>query len=72
MTSGEQCVMMAGTALMQLWSVSSWDTLTLEVSADALLFDVNTPVCFQICVFDLQVGLHTAMLILVLVLVPSS
>ena len=45
MTNGEQCVMTAGAALMQLWSVSSWDTHTLEVSTDALLFDVNTPVC---------------------------
>ena len=54
---------------MQLWSVSSWDTHTLEVSTDA---DVNTPVSILICVFNLQVVLHTAMLILELVLVPSS
>ena len=72
MTSGEQCVMTAGAALMQLWSVSSWDMHTLEVSADALLFGLNTPVCLKICVFNLQVGFHTAMLTLVLVLVPSS
>ena len=72
MTSGGQCVMTAGAALMQLWSVSSWDMHTLEVSADALLFGLNTPVCLKICVFNLQVGFHTAMLILVLVLVPSS
>ena len=32
MTSGEQCVMTPGTALMLLWSASSWDMLTLEVS----------------------------------------
>ena len=35
MTSGGQSVMMAGAALMQLWSVSSWDMHTLEVSASA-------------------------------------
>ena len=35
MTSGVQCVMMAGAALMQLQSVSSWDMHILEVSASA-------------------------------------
>ena len=33
MTSGGQCVMTAGAALMQLWSVSNCDMHTLEVSA---------------------------------------
>ena len=32
MTSGGQCVMTAGAALMLQWSVSSWDMHTLEVS----------------------------------------
>ena len=32
MTSGGQCVMTPGTALMLLWSASSWDMLTQEVS----------------------------------------
>ena len=32
MTSGEQCVMTPGTALMLLWSASSWGIHTLEVS----------------------------------------
>ena len=32
MTSGEQCVMTTGTALMLLWSASNWDIHTLEVS----------------------------------------
>ena len=32
MTSGEQCVMTTGTALMLLWSASNWDMDTLEVS----------------------------------------
>ena len=32
MTSGGQCVMTAGAALMLLWSADSWDMLTLEVS----------------------------------------
>ena len=35
MTSGGQCVMTAGAALMQLWSVNSWNMHTLEVSASA-------------------------------------
>ena len=34
MTSGEQCVMMAGTLLMPLSSASNWDMHTLEVSID--------------------------------------
>ena len=34
MTSGVQCVMTAGTMLMQLWSASSWDMQSLKVSAD--------------------------------------
>ena len=33
MTSGEQCVMMAGTVLMPVWSADNWDMHTLEVSA---------------------------------------
>ena len=33
MTSGGQCVMTVGAALMQLWSVNSWDMHTQEVSA---------------------------------------
>ena len=32
MTSGGQCVMTAGAALMLQWSASSWDMHTLEVS----------------------------------------
>ena len=32
MTSGGQCVMITGTALMLLWSAGSWDTHTLGVS----------------------------------------
>ena len=35
MTSGEQCVIMAGTVLMPVWSANSWDMHTLEVSANA-------------------------------------
>ena len=31
MTSGGQCVMTFGTALMLLWSASNWDMHTLEV-----------------------------------------
>ena len=32
MTSGGQCVMTTGTALMLLWSASSWDMHTQEVA----------------------------------------
>ena len=32
-TSGEQCVMMVGAVLMPVWSASSWDMQSLEVSA---------------------------------------
>ena len=32
MTSGEQCVMTSGTALMLLLSANNWDMHTLEVS----------------------------------------
>ena len=32
MTSGGQCVMTTGTALMLLWSANNWDMHTLEVS----------------------------------------
>ena len=35
MTSGGQCVMMAGTMLMLRWSASSWDMRIPEVSARA-------------------------------------
>ena len=38
MTSGEQCVMTSGTALMRLWSASIWDMHILEVSVLFLLF----------------------------------
>ena len=34
MTSGGQCVMMAGALLMPQWSVSSWDMQLLEVSTN--------------------------------------
>ena len=37
MTSGGQCVMTAGTVLMQLQSASNWDMQSLEVSADIVL-----------------------------------
>ena len=34
MISGEQCVMMAGTVLMLVWSASSWVMQPLEVSVN--------------------------------------
>ena len=38
MTSGGQCVMTSGTALMLLWSASSWDMHILEVSEYSCYF----------------------------------
>ena len=46
MTSGGQCVMMAGAALMPLWFASSWVMQPLEVSA-------NTVQCEQECLLNL-------------------
>ena len=40
MTSGGQCVMTSGTALMLQWSANNWDMHSLEVS---VLFDINLP-----------------------------
>ena len=39
MTSGGQCVMTAGAALMLQWSASSWDMHTLEVSGSAEMLE---------------------------------
>ena len=51
MTSGGQCVMTAGAALMQLWSVSSWDMHTLEVSTSAENVSVLVQADLITCVF---------------------
>ena len=40
MTSGEQCVMTAGTLLMPLWFASNWDMHTLKVSRKTSLMQV--------------------------------
>ena len=40
MTSGGQCVMTAGIALMLLWSASNWVMHTLEVSINTVLMQV--------------------------------
>jgi len=70
MTSGGQCVMTAGTPLMLLWFVNSWDMHTLEVSFKNVASDdfnvAGKPLCY------LQVAEHTPMPTLVLVLVLSS
>ena len=47
MTSGEQYVMTAGTPLMPLWFVRSWDMHTLEVSASVL--KLSEYLCKLIC-----------------------
>ena len=46
MTSGGQFVMTSGTTLMLLWSASSWDMHTLEVS---VWFSVSTPNLSMVC-----------------------
>ena len=56
MTSGEQCVMTAGAALMQLWFVSSWDMHTLEVSAITKTVRVLIHLCKLICNCAIFVG----------------
>jgi len=48
MTSGGQCVMISGTALMRLWSASSLDMHSLEVS---VLFDIS--ICLSSTACDL-------------------
>ena len=68
MTSGGQCVMTAGTVLMPVWSASSWVMQLLEVSANNVQ---GKQECLLIFFCD-QVEFHTAMLILVLVLDPST
>ena len=40
MTSGGQCVMTTGTAIMLLWSASNWDMHTLGVSYEVYLFQI--------------------------------
>ena len=50
MTSGGQCVMTAGAALMLQWSASSWDMHTLEVSGSAQ----NVSVLVQADLIDLS------------------
>ena len=57
MTNGGQCVMMAGTVLMLLWSASSSDMELLEVS-DSIFQKVKVPATLPM----VQVELHTAML----------
>ena len=48
MTSGGQCVMTCGTALMLLWSASSWDMHTQEVSVHYLIVWMYT-MCEKVC-----------------------
>ena len=39
MTSGGQCVMTSGIALMPLWFANNWDMHTPEVSACAVFYE---------------------------------
>ena len=68
MTSGGQCVVMVGTVLMLLWSASSWDMHTLEVSIQEPASDEYKLTFYVLTLLLVQVGLHIAMLILVPVL----
>ena len=52
-TSGGQCVMMAGTVLMLLWSASNWDMHTLEVSTSTVLMPLGH---FPLCCFTCGTG----------------
>ena len=69
MTSGGQCVMTPGTALMLLWSAGSWDMHTLEVSISALCYSVAQLIFLFLSFFAsmyVQLAGHTAMPALVL------
>ena len=60
LTSGEQCVVPLGTAMMQLWSASNWDMLSLMVRSsitDCLIFAL----CTQL---EQQEQMHTLVLVL--------
>ena len=70
MTSGGQCVMMAGTVLTLVSSASSWIMQPLEVSANN--GEYKKRFSFKFASFVMQVEFHTAMLGLVLVLDPST
>ena len=50
MTSGGQCVMMAGALLMLLWSVNSWVMQLPEVSTNVAHCEVNFILTFFFCV----------------------
>ena len=70
MTSGGQCVMTYGTALMLLWSASNCDMNTLEVGIHVLVWlaiSHSLPMCVIV-----QVAGHTAMPTLVLAVDQSS
>jgi len=70
MTSGGQCVMTAGIPLMLLWSASSWDMHTLEVSVLLAYLNVthlhSVVDLMLIALLHMQVVGHTAMPTLVL------
>ena len=50
MTSGEQCVMMAGALLMLLWSANSWVMQLPEVSTNVAHCEVSFILTFFFCV----------------------
>ena len=70
MTSGGQCVMMAGTVLTLVLSASSLVMQPLEVSANNVLY--KRRFSFKFAFFVMQVEFHTAMLSLVLVMDQST
>ena len=72
MTSGVQCVMMAGTVLMPVWSASSWVMQPLEVRSYCVI--CTGPLMYKpdFLYIIVQVQLHITMLGLVLVLDQST
>ena len=58
MTSGGQCVMTTGTALMLLWFASSWDMLTLEVRVIASQFKLQYYQMLLITVSSMNLSLR--------------
>ena len=68
MTSGGQCVMTLGTALMLLWSASNWDMHTQEVSLYKYFLTMLKINSF--C--ESQLARHLAMATLVLAVDQSS
>ena len=71
MMSGEQCVMISGQALMELWLVGNWDFLQQVLYLATSKYSI---ICFaeSISTFFVQVQLSSIVQPLARALVPSS